>query len=65
MTDLVTIAVDTGASGIKVVGAIDGQPCVAFLMAPHCLEIDPNATEKADILTNIGFGSNLIAKPTQ
>jgi len=49
MTDLVTIAVDTGASGIKVVGAIDGQPCVAFLMAPHCLEIDPNATEKADI----------------
>ena len=49
MTDLVTIAVDTGASGIKVVGAIDGEQCVAFLMAPHCLEIDLNATEKADI----------------
>ncbi|GEM_PF-6606424 len=51
MTDLVTIAVDTGASGIKVVGAIDGEQCVAFLMAPHCLEIDLNATEKADIFT--------------
>ena len=48
MTDSVTIAVDTGASGIKVVGAIDGEQCVAFLMAPHCLEIDTNATEKAD-----------------
>jgi Actin like proteins N terminal domain len=37
MTDIVTIAVDTGASGTKVVAAIGKQPCVAVLIEPHCM----------------------------
>jgi Actin like proteins N terminal domain len=48
MTDIVTVAVDTGASGIKVIALVNDQPCILFIIAPHCIAINDNATEKAD-----------------
>jgi hypothetical protein len=51
MENHVTIAVDPGASGIKVVCSIDDDDPCAFLIPPHITEID----EPKKLIRDVGF----------
>ena len=51
MENQVTIAVDPGASGIKVVCSVNGQDPYGFLIPPYIIQID----EPKKLVKDVGF----------